>query len=693
MRPSRGGPLAYSLTGTDASDFTINSSTGAVSINAVPSYETQSSYAFNVVATETAPGALATAEAVALSINDLPPVFSSGSTANVNEGVAAGTTVYTAVAAEPGGGPLAYSLTGTDASDFTINSSTGAVSINAVPSYETQSSYAFNVVATETAPGALATAEAVALSINDLPPVFSSGSTANVNEGVAAGTTVYTAVAAEPGGGPLAYSLTGTDASDFTINSSTGAVSINAVPSYETQSSYAFNVVATETAPGALATAEAVALSINDLPPVFSSGSTANVNEGVAAGTTVYTAVAAEPGGGPLAYSLTGTDASDFTINSSTGAVSINAVPSYETQSSYAFNVVATETAPGALATAEAVALSINDLPPVFSSGSTANVNEGVAAGTTVYTAVAAEPGGGPLAYSLTGTDASDFTINSSTGAVSINAVPSYETQSSYAFNVVATETAPGALATAEAVALAVNPVAPTLTVANSTLSVDENNSVALGISETPAVSNDDVTITITGLPADAALSDANHDTLTINNGSIILTPSELSGLTFNAGDTSADLTVTATNTEGAGASSASQSIEITVVQGPSEPFTWATNSSGAWTDPTSWDDDGFYPGQAGNSDQVEISATAGIVVTYDFDGNDRQHHHQQQCDAQHYRRLADDHVQRGATPRPRRDRKRRNPSTHQRVSGPRYQFRRICCHRRQLGAADRRRR
>ena len=53
---------------------------------------------------------------------------------------------------------------------------------------------------------------------------------------------------------------------------------------------------------------------------------------------------------------------------------------------------------------------------------------------------------------------------------------------------------------------------------------------------------------------------------------------------------------------------------------GPTEPFTWATEASGNWTDPANWNNDGFYPGQFGNSDQVDIAVTTGITVTYDAD-------------------------------------------------------------------------
>ena len=69
----------------------------------------------------------------------------------------------------------------------------------------------------------------------------------------------------------------------------------------------------------------------------------------------------------------------------------------------------------------------VNDAP-TLTSGTTGSITEGVAAGTTVYTATATDPDGPTLTYSLSGTDAAAFNINASTGVVTIKAVPDYET-------------------------------------------------------------------------------------------------------------------------------------------------------------------------------------------------------------------------------------------------------------------------
>jgi hypothetical protein len=115
------------------------------------------------------------------------------------------------------------------------------------------------------------------------------------------------------------------------------------------------------------------------------------------------------------------------------------------------------------------------------------------------------------------------------------------------------------------ALTVTVNPVAPTLTVSSQALDVAEAHNIALNISETPFDPNDNVSITISNVPADATLSAGTNQ----GGGVWTLTPGQLSGLTFNAGDTSSNLVVTATNTDGSTATSTPQSIEVDVIPPP----------------------------------------------------------------------------------------------------------------------------
>jgi VCBS repeat-containing protein len=87
--------VTWSLTGTDAAAFTIDSN-GQVRLNASANYEAKSSYSINVVATDA--GGLADSRAVTVSVNNVneAPVVTSGAAGGVAENAATSTVVYTA---------------------------------------------------------------------------------------------------------------------------------------------------------------------------------------------------------------------------------------------------------------------------------------------------------------------------------------------------------------------------------------------------------------------------------------------------------------------------------------------------------------------------------------------------------------------------------------------------------------------
>src|SRR5260370_5890702 len=107
------------------------------------------------------------------------------------------------------------------------------------------------------------------------------------------------------------------------------------------------------------------------------SSTTATVAEGTSTATVVYTASATDPAGGTVSYALTGADAGAFTINSATGAVTFNAVPDYETKSSYSINVKASD--PSGANNLQAVTINVTDVAPSITSATTATVAEDIA--------------------------------------------------------------------------------------------------------------------------------------------------------------------------------------------------------------------------------------------------------------------------------------------------------------------------
>src|SRR5207342_1837134 len=108
----------YSLkAGADAGAFSINASSGAVTLTANPDDETKGSYSFTVVATDVAGNS--SERAVSLGIKDLdevaPTITSSATADDVTEGSGPNQIVYTVTSTDTGDvstGSTTYSLTG-----------------------------------------------------------------------------------------------------------------------------------------------------------------------------------------------------------------------------------------------------------------------------------------------------------------------------------------------------------------------------------------------------------------------------------------------------------------------------------------------------------------------------------------------------------------------------------------------------
>ena len=164
---------------------------------------------------------------------------------------------------------------------------------------------------------------------------------------------------------------------------------------------------------------------VNEAPTV-TSGATATVDENQ---TAAYTATATDPDAGTtLTYSLSGTDAALFNINSATGVVTFKAAPNFEAPADAGannqYNFIVTATDAGGLSDDQAVTITVANVneAPTVTSGATATVDENQ---TAAYTATATDPDAGTtLTYSLSGTDAALFNIDSATGVVTFKAAP-----------------------------------------------------------------------------------------------------------------------------------------------------------------------------------------------------------------------------------------------------------------------------
>ncbi|BAQ64645.1 S-layer family protein [Geminocystis sp. NIES-3709] len=200
-------------------------------------------------------------------------------------------------------------------------------------------------------------------------PVITSGSAFNFAENNTV--TVFTVTATDANGGDtLTYSITGgADASLFNINSSSGSVTFINPPNFEnpldagTNNIYDITVTVND---GTVNVNQNVAITVTDVneAPDITSTNVASVNENIATTTVVYQATATDPDttspNNTITWSLGGTDASDFTINSTTGEVRFITSPNFETQDTYDINVIATDG--GSLSDTLTVSIEINDV-------------------------------------------------------------------------------------------------------------------------------------------------------------------------------------------------------------------------------------------------------------------------------------------------------------------------------------------
>ena len=395
-----------------------------------------------------------------INLNNNPPVFGDGTstTRSVEENTASGQNIGTAVAAtDADNHTLTYSLSGTDAASFTIVSTSGQLQTRAALDYENKTSYSVTITVYDGNSGG----DRIDVTINitdvdedpNTAPAFSATSTTRtVNENEPTNTDVGAVVTATDTD-TLTYSIPTTgDAAAFSIDSSTGQLKTGEILDHETKASYTVVVTASD---NSLSDTISVTINVTDVndPPVFTEGDTAtrSIAENTATNTDIGTAVAAtdqdqNAQGQPkdtITYSIPTTgDAAAFTIVSTTGQLKTKNALNYENDNSYTVVVTASD---GTLSDTISVTISVTDVnegpntAPVFTDGTstTRSIAEKTASGQNIGTAIAAtDADNDTLTYTLGGTDASSFSIVSTSGQLQTSAALDYETQTSYSVTV-----------------------------------------------------------------------------------------------------------------------------------------------------------------------------------------------------------------------------------------------------------------
>ena len=490
-----GDTITYSLSGTDAASFDIASTTGQLLTKAALDYETKSSYSVTVTATDTQDQSVTISVTINVTDVNEAPAFSSGSlTLSIAENTEPGVDIGNAVTAtDVDGDTLTYSLSGIDAASFGIVNTTGQIQTDASLDYETKNSYSVTVTATD---GDDFT-DTIDVTINvtdvseiggNVPPLFTDGesTTRSVSENISSGANIGTPVTAtDDDGDKLTYTLGGTDEVSFSIESTTGQLKTKDDLDFETKSTYSVTVTATDSSE--LANTKSISVTINVTnvaeAPVFASESIVrSVAENTDADVNIGSAISAtDDDGDTLTYTLSGDDASLFSLDSDTGQLKTSDDLDYEDKRVYSVKVTASD---GTLTDSVNVTIrvtnvheeDINNYPEFVEGIATArsvreNSSDGTAIGDTLN---AIDSDGDQITYSLSGTDATSFTIDSNTGQLSTKVQLDYETKNTYAFTVTVSDGNGGSAS----IEVMIN----VIDVLESTPLADRTNSVMLGI-------------------------------------------------------------------------------------------------------------------------------------------------------------------------------------------------------------------
>ena len=308
-------------------------------------------------------------------------------------------------------------------------------------------------------------------------PAFGESSYAFTDIAIAVNSVVGSVVATDEDDDNISYSLTGADAAKFAIDSN-GQITV--ATALTNSSTYNFNVVAddqTDTASVAVTVIAIAATPVNNAPS-FQDASYAFTDVAIAVNTVVGTVAATDADNDTLSYSLTGTDASNFAIDSD-GEITV--ATALINSTTYNFNVVAddqTDTASVAVTVIAIAATPVNNAPS-FQDASYAFTDVAIAVNTVVGTVAATDADNDTLSYSLTGTDAGNFSIDAD-GQITVATELTHS--DTYSFNVVAddaTDTT-SVPVTVTATAAAPPPVVITLTGAPTGLKVELTPTTAL---------------------------------------------------------------------------------------------------------------------------------------------------------------------------------------------------------------------
>ena len=341
-------------------------------------------------------------------VNDLPIITSAGSvTVSENQ-----TAVLAISVTEIDGDELTYTISGTDASSFSVDTN-GVITFNTAPDYETKNAYS---IAYNVNDGTETVSQDLSISIkdeNDVPPTISNlAATIDIAENT---TDVLTVSASDDEGGDLIYTIAGADADSLSISAS-GVITFNTAPNFEVKATYAITVNVSD---GVNSSSQDLTINItdvNDAPTFVDLAFAYSITEGT---TTVGSFSLADEDTAEVTTTISGDDGAKFSITNEDGDATVDlafaTAPDYSSPGDVGadnvYNITLT-VSDGAAETAQAITITVKnaDAIPVIAA-TTLPINEFTK---TVDMGIT-DPDGDTISYEIVNAD-KNYTVTSTLG-------------------------------------------------------------------------------------------------------------------------------------------------------------------------------------------------------------------------------------------------------------------------------------
>ena len=453
------------ISGNSAGKFSINSATGVITLVSGLDFESAISYFLTIRASDGEQNTDSSLKVNVLDENEFNPVFSGQTNFMIAEEIPAGTTVGTVTATdEDRNDEIAYDFLQENAgsNNFILNSRTGVITTKGILDREalTQvfnpplSRVTLQVAATDNGSPSRQSFRDYTITlidINDNTPVISGEPyEATILENSATGTFVSTVTATDRDlgiHGEIRYFIiSGNFNNSFALNSVTGALTVNQNIDRETVSSFNLVVVASDRGTPqtrkSMTTVNIIVTDVNDNRPIFRPNFySILLREDLPVGQHVVRVLATDADqpntqNSNITYVvISGNTGSAFRIFNN-GEIQINQRLDFEMTQSYSLVVEGRDGGlpmRSATATVMITILNVNDNPPTLTGDQSVNISESAPVGSTIATFQAQDLDQMGITLSIiSGNSAGTFSINSTTGVITLMYGLDYELNTSY---------------------------------------------------------------------------------------------------------------------------------------------------------------------------------------------------------------------------------------------------------------------